>query len=273
MVLLESRLLSRSVTNWVLTAGVLSLVVGPIWRVLGSDIGSERVTPFLVLESGQSATARYWLETADLLVLLLPLIAFLYGYEAFPKERERGTLFILGSAPLTRRDVLIAKVAARVAWLAAAIGLGVLLSGIGLILLVGGFDPVGHLLAGLITIIFAGGLLTVGSSLSVYCSTRWACLTGIVFGYLGLEFAGALLLSRVSSLVVIHPFQAYVTLIAAPFDTMYPSLTASLSDGSVTEYSFGPFFTPSLALPVLVGWICGPVVLGHRRFRREVIGA
>ena len=56
--------------------------------------------------------------------LLVPLVALILGHDAIAGERERNTLGLLLSLPISKRDVVLAKFVGRLAALATAIGVG-----------------------------------------------------------------------------------------------------------------------------------------------------
>lgn len=271
IVLLECRLLARSTTSWLLLAGILALFVGGAITVVDSDLSAVAGSPFLILEANHSLLAQYWLRTADLLVLALPLLAFLFGYETIVSEREHGTISVLGALPVTRGDIFVGKALARIAVFTLGLGFGLLSVGVGGAVFDPDFDFVAHLVASLATIAFGTALVSTAVSLSALVSTHVRALTGAVVGYLVLLFGGASLLMSFSPLVSGHPFQAYSLLVAWRFDAMHSPLVVSLVDGSPVIVNRSPLLTAPAAIAVLCAWTCATLAVGYRQFRHEVI--
>ncbi len=77
---------------------------------------------------GRSAEASAAALTGPSLVtlasLLVPLVALVLGHDAIVGERERNTLGLLLSLPVTRLEVILAKFVGRLVALMAAVGLG-----------------------------------------------------------------------------------------------------------------------------------------------------
>jgi Cu-processing system permease protein len=109
----EVRLAFRN--RWILlSTGVLTLFALAL-AFLGAGPSGELKADALTLTAASLAT---------LTVYLVPLIALLLTYDTVAGEVERGTLALVLATPISRGEVLLAKFAAHVAVLAAAVAIG-----------------------------------------------------------------------------------------------------------------------------------------------------
>jgi Cu-processing system permease protein len=110
---IEIRIALRN--RWIITAVALMTGFGLILAFAGSapagTLGVDRLTVTVT-------------SLATLSVYLVPLIALLLSYDAFAGESERGTLPLLLTYPVARREILAGKFGAQLAVLAAAIVIG-----------------------------------------------------------------------------------------------------------------------------------------------------
>jgi Cu-processing system permease protein len=101
--------------RWIITAITLMTGFGLILAFAGSapagTLGVDRLTITVT-------------SLATLSVYLVPLIALLLSYDAFAGEAERGTLPLLLTYPVARREILAGKFGAQLFVLAAAIVIG-----------------------------------------------------------------------------------------------------------------------------------------------------
>jgi Cu-processing system permease protein len=101
--------------RWIVTAIALMTGFGLILAFAGSapagTLGVDRLTVTVT-------------SLATLSVYLVPLIALLLSYDAFAGEAERGTLPLLLTYPVARREILAGKFGAQLFVLAAAIIIG-----------------------------------------------------------------------------------------------------------------------------------------------------
>jgi Cu-processing system permease protein len=146
--------------------------------------------------------------------LLVPLVALVLGHDAIVGERERNTLGLLLSLPVSKLEVVIAKFIGRMFALAAAVGLGL---GAAILL-----APEGHgqVLAQLIfpTMLLGWSFLAIGvlistvvrrqiTAASLVVSTWFVAVFFYDLGLLGLMVAtdGAVSNVTVANLVVANP--------------------------------------------------------------------
>ncbi len=107
--------------RWITTAVALMTGFGLILAFAGSapagTLGVDRLTVTVS-------------SLATLSVYLVPLIALLLSYDAFAGEAERGTLPLLLTYPVARREILAGKFGAQLLVLAAAIIIGFALTAV-----------------------------------------------------------------------------------------------------------------------------------------------
>lgn len=101
--------------RWVTIASVMMVVFALVLALAGAapigDVGVDRLS--LTVAS-----------LTSLAVYLVPLIALLMSFDAIAGETERGTLPLLLTYPVSRTQILLGKLAAHLAILALAAGLG-----------------------------------------------------------------------------------------------------------------------------------------------------
>lgn len=116
MVLIAGKEIQEALRNrWVLAATVLLAALALTLTFLGSaPTGSVGVRPLDVVI----------VSLSSLTIFLLPLVALLISHDAIVGERERGTLLLLLSYPVSRKQVLFGKFAGHLAILAFATVLG-----------------------------------------------------------------------------------------------------------------------------------------------------
>lgn len=105
-------LVERARDRWVLVISILFALlasgVGAYGRSAGAEAGAALTGPSLV----------------TLVSLLVPLVAVVLGHDAIVGERERNTLGMLLSMPVSRLEVVMAKFIGRALALLAAVTLG-----------------------------------------------------------------------------------------------------------------------------------------------------
>ncbi len=194
--------------------------------------------------------------------LLVPLVALVLGHDAIVGERERHTLGLLLSLPVSRGEVLLAKFLGRALALCAAIGLGL---GGAALLLDGGRQL---LLLSLIpsTLLLGAAFLSIGVLLSTLTArhataTSLAVVVWFLFvffydlGLLGLMVAtdGAVSQGTVAWMVHLNPAGLYRTALMARLIG-----EATLGDLGLAVALPGPGVRAAL----WAAWIGGPIALG-----------
>jgi len=105
-------LLERTRDRWVLVISalfaLLAMGIGLYGRGLGEDAAGALTGPSLVTLAG----------------LFVPLVALILGHDAVVGERERNTLGLLFSLPVTKAEVVLAKFSGRLVALVCAVTIG-----------------------------------------------------------------------------------------------------------------------------------------------------
>ena len=117
--------------RWVLAATVLMFALALALGFMGSTpTGSVKVDPLTVTV----------VSLSSLSIFLVPLIALLMAYDALIGEIERGTMALLLSYPVSRRQILVGKFIGHTVLLAAATTVGYGAAGLILQWQFGGFQ-------------------------------------------------------------------------------------------------------------------------------------
>ena len=211
----------------------------------------------------------------SLVIYLVPLIALILGYDAIVGERERGSLDLLLSLPITRLELLLGKYLGLAAALAfstvAGFGLvGVVLSyGIGL---TGFLDYTGFILS---TLLMGLAFLSLALLISVLASSKVVASGAAIalwFFYVlvyDLILLGILVITEGQYLSDLFP----VLLLLNPADIFRILNIFSLEEVK-SLYGLATVFPPALANPWLLGsimlfWILAPLALAYARFRKS----
>jgi Cu-processing system permease protein len=197
-----------------------------------------------------------------LATFLVPLVALVLGHDAIVGERERNTLGLLFTLPISRSGVLVAKYLGRALALVVAISCGMGVASLGL---AGGQRSV---LIGLIpdTLLLGAAFLSIGVLLSVVCRRLATAATLVVgtwflmvlfydLGLLALMVAtdGAVSQDWVAGLISANPAGLYRT------GLMVKLLgQTSLEDLGLTATLPGP----AARAAIWAAWIAGPLTLG-----------
>jgi Cu-processing system permease protein len=210
----------------------------------------------------------------SLVIYLVPLIALILGYDAIVGERERGSLDLLLSLPLTRLELLLGKYLGLAAALAfstvAGFGLvGVVLSyGIGL---TGLLDYAGFILS---TLLMGLAFLSLALLFSVLTSSKVVASGAAIalwFFYVliyDLMLVGILVVTEGQYVGGLFP----ILLLLNPADIFRILNIFSLEEVK-SLYGLATVFPATLASPWLLGgamlfWILTPLALAYVRFRK-----
>lgn len=209
----------------------------------------------------------------SLAIYLVPLIALILGYDAIVGERERGSLDLLLSLPLTRLELMLGKylglsAALTVSTLAGFGLVGVLLAtqgGPGVLLHYGGF-MLSAILMGMAFLALAVLVSALSSSKSMASGiaiTIWFVLVLVydlvLLGLLVLT-EGAMPSALISGLLMLNPADVFRLLNIFSLDEVK------------TLYGLSTVAADALTQPWLLGlvmalWIVIPLALAVRRFR------
>ncbi|MFC4299652.1 MAG: ABC transporter permease [Castellaniella sp.] len=161
--------------RWVLAITALLAMLALSLGFLGSaPTGTVKVDPLTVTV----------VSLSSLSIFLIPLIAMLLSYDAIVGEIERGTMALLLSYPVARRQVMMGKFLGHLAILALATGAGYGIAGLTLQLAHGGLDlaawtPFALLI--LASILLGACFLSLGYLISALVQER-ATAAGIAIG-------------------------------------------------------------------------------------------
>lgn len=211
---------------------------------------------------------------ASLVIYLVPLIALILGFDAIVGERERGSLDLLLSMPLTRFELLLGKFLGLAAALACST-----IAGFGLVgLLLGARLPPQAWLhyAGFIlsSVLLGMAFLSLAVTVSVFASDRARASGGAIalwFFFVlvyDLLLLGALVVSGGAVAADAFPY----LLLLNPADVFRILNIFGLEDVR-TLYGLTTVFPGRLADPALLGavmlaWIAVPLALATWRFRK-----
>jgi len=209
----------------------------------------------------------------SLVIYLIPMIALLLGFEAVVGERERGSLDLLLSLPITRLELLLGKFLGLAAALALSTVAGFALVAV---LLYQRFDTAGlyHYLGFVLSSVLLGlSFLSLAVLLSVLARDR-AQASGLAIALwflLVLVFDLALLGALVASGGRFGGEAFAYLLLLNPADVFRVLNVFSLDDVR-RLYGLASIVPPSLGNPWLMGtamagWIVAPLMLASWRFR------
>jgi Cu-processing system permease protein len=210
----------------------------------------------------------------SLVIYLIPLIALLLGFDAVVGERERGSLDLLLSMPITRFELLLGKYLG----LAAALSFSTV-AGFGLVavVLAPRLDPAAlfHYAGFMASSVLLGlAFLSLAVMVSVFASDR-ARASGLAIALwfffvlvFDLLLLGALVVSGGNYGGELFPY----LLLANPADVFRILNIFSLEDVR-TLYGLATVFPAALAQPwllglVMLGWIAAPLALAAWRFKQ-----
>ena len=210
----------------------------------------------------------------SLVIYLVPLIALMLGFDAIVGERERGSLGLLLSMPVTRTEVLVGKYLGLAAALTAST-----VAGFGLVAVVLARDlqiaALGHYAIFVLTSVLLGlCFLSLAVMISAVSSSR-AGASGVAIGLwlffvliFDLLMLGGLVLSGGGALGTMMPY----FLLLNPADVFRVLNIVSL-DEVRTMNGLATVFPDALSSPWLMvammgAWIVAPLTVAAWRFRR-----
>jgi Cu-processing system permease protein len=210
----------------------------------------------------------------SLVIYLIPLIALILGFDAIVGERERGSLDLLLSMPITRLELLLGKFFG----LAAALTFSTV-AGFGLVAIVLStqldLNALSHYFGFMLSSVLLGcAFLSLAVMLSVFAAdrTRASGLAIAMWFFFVLVFdlllLGALVITGGQWGGEIFPY----LLMANPADVFRILNIFTLADVR-TMYGLATVFPPALANPWLLGlvmlaWIVAPLGIATWRFRQ-----
>ncbi len=209
----------------------------------------------------------------SLVIYLVPLIALILGYDAIVGERERGSLELLQSMPITRAEILLGKYLGLAGALAGATVVGF---GAGLLPLAAeltvrdGYHYAGFVFS---AVLMGMAFLSISVLLSVLASDRVrasGAAIGLWFFYVlifDLLLMGALVMSQgklssalFGAILMLNPADVFRLLnifSSEQVQTMYGLST--VMPGALTN--------PLVLLAIMLAWIALPFLIAIRRFK------
>ncbi|MCE3607920.1 ABC transporter permease [Massilia sp. P8910] len=209
----------------------------------------------------------------SLVIYLVPLIALILGYDAIVGERERGSLELMLSMPITRFEILLGKYCGLAAALAMSTVLGF---GAGLLPLAAELTVRdGYHYAGFVgsAILMGMAFLSISMLVSVLALDRVRA-SGVAIGLwfffvliFDLLLMGALVLSQgrlgsntFAALLMLNPADVFRLLnifSSAQAQSMYG--LATVMPGGLTD--------PAVLLAIMAGWVLIPFLLANWSFK------
>ncbi len=210
----------------------------------------------------------------SLVIYLVPLIALMLGFDAIVGERERGSLDLLLTMPITRLELLLGKYFGLAAALACSTVVGF---GLVAVVLAAQLDAQAlfHYTGFVLSSVLLGmAFLSLAVLVSVFAHdrTRASGLTIALWFFFVLVFdlllLGALVVTGGSYGGEVFPY----LLLLNPAD-VFRVLNVFSLDEVRSLYGLATVFPEELASPTLLtsvmcGWIIFPLVIAHWRFRR-----
>ncbi len=209
----------------------------------------------------------------SLAIYLIPLIALLLGFDAIVGERERGTLDLLLSMPVTRPEIMLGKYLGLAGALTLAISVGF---GVAAIPLAGAFDAAAMLvyLRFVVSAVMLGlAFLSLAVLISVISRDRArasGAAIAVWFAFV-LIFDLALLGALVATAGNGSSLWAPYALLLNPAD-VFRVLNVMGSDTMRNTFGLGTLLpehwnNPALLCTVMLGWITAPLGVALWRFR------
>ena len=210
----------------------------------------------------------------SLVIYLIPLIALILGFDAIVGERERGSLDLLLTLPITRKELILGKYAGLAGALAFSTIAG--FGAVGVILSPSlSLDALFHYVGFMASAILLGfAFLSLAVMLSVFAADRTRA-SGLAIGtwfffvlVFDLLLLGALVVTAGDYGGAIFPY----LLLLNPAD-VFRVLNVFSLDEVRTLYGLATVFPEALSNPatlggVMLAWIVGPLAVAIWRFER-----
>jgi len=209
----------------------------------------------------------------SLVIYLVPLIALILGYDAIIGERERGSLDLLLSLPITRLELLLGKYLGLALALAASTVAGFGLAGLALSYGIG-LDALYHYAGFMLSTLLMGlAFLSIALLVSVLATNKVAASgAAVVLWFFFVLVYDLILLGILVATEGRYTGAAFpVLLLLNPADIFRILNVFSLEEVK-TLYGLATVFPETLANPWLLGttmllWIAAPLALAYYRFR------
>ena len=220
--------------------------------------------------------------------VFVPAIALVTAYLAIAGERESGTVRVLLSTPISRRDVVLGKYVSRAAVVAASLVLAFAVAAALVSIWFASLRPGVFLGIAALTAVYALAYVAVAIAVSAATASRARAMAGAIgfyfatnlvtlfdetSGLAALEYVLNDLLalgigeSAIQFLgMVSNPTRAYLVATVGVFPD---ELTATAAFPVANDLAW--YAGPESAAVVLLAWLCVPIWFGVRRFERADI--
>jgi Cu-processing system permease protein len=209
----------------------------------------------------------------SLVIYLVPLIALLLGYDAIVGERERGSLDLLLSLPITRLELLLGKYLGLAAALTVTIVGGFGLAGLALSYGVG-FDALYHYAGFMLSTLLMGfAFLSIALLVSAYAQSKVAASgVAVVLWFVYVLVYDLILLGILVATGGQYAGDAFPFLLLLNPADVYRILNVFTLEEVRTFYGLATVLPDTLSNPWLLGaimlfWIAAPLALAYHRFR------
>jgi len=209
----------------------------------------------------------------SLVIYLVPLIALILGYDAIIGERERGSLDLLLSLPVTRLELLLGKYLGLALALGASILAGFGLAGVALSYGIG-LDALYHYAGFMLSTLLMGlAFLSIALLVSVLATNKVAASgAAVVLWFFFVLVYDLILLGILVTTEGRYTGAAFPVLLFLNPADIYRILNVFSLEEVKTLYGLATVFPETLANPWLLGttlflWIAAPLALAYARFR------
>ncbi len=244
--------------------------------------------PALVLDGADSALGTAYLH-GPATEVVLPIIAIVLTYGAIAGPREQGSIKLLLSMPLDRRDVFLGVLLGRLFLVIAIVTVGTLVAVVGLFAMYG-MPPVSGVIGFVAVTLLAGGaFVALGVGVSAAVASRSQAIALLLGGFVLAHALWEPIIRGAHAVVVgdtgdrtpgwiewlrwINPLQASRRLTDGVLPPS-PHLSIVVDESGVTaapgEMVGGTIGTGEVVIgvAVLIGWSLVVLLLGYRRFQR-----
>jgi Cu-processing system permease protein len=255
--------------RWVISAVLLLTILAFSLALLGtSPVGETRVGVLNVTT----------VSLASLSVYLLPLISLTLSYDTVVGERERGTLLLLLTYPISRWQIICGKFLGHFTIIAVAILIGYGSTGLYIALTEGAPAQEWLLFTAMMgsTLVLGSVFIALGFLISVTVSSRATAAGAAISTWLlvvviyDLLLLG-LVLSDAGTVIDTEIFEALLLFNPADIYRLYNlagSEAASLVSGTLGTLD-SSFLNSGLLLGVLCLWVCLPIAISIWIFNRH----
>jgi ABC-2 type transport system permease protein len=204
---------------------------------------------------------------------VLPPIGVLFGYGAVAREHESGALRLALSLPHGRAALVLGRFAGRAGVLAGGVVAALAVGAALVVYPFGTLEPLRLLAFTALCVVYAAVWVGIGVGASALVATNRralalavGALVALVVVWNGLTAATEAGLARAG--IADGPLRAAVA-VAAGLDpgSAFGTLAAAVDPSAPPADAW--YEGPALALPVLLGWLVGPLALGLARFVRR----